>query len=400
MVKGTPRFAPDWTIVLADRLEHRGAVEALLCMSGGGFASRATTECADGSEGDGTVRVSGVYGPEPPGSLESGRSWLPTVVQGQGRRWRLDLRRGIVEHEIELQGGGHLHTTRWACLARPAVSVYRIDDSTADVSRGDDTGDPIVLRGADASATICAVETASSGSFLRVAAMTRRPDATGTDEARRRAQEALGGGGASLELEQEAAWGDLWEGAHVAVEGPRRDQLAARFAVYHLLSLATDDRDELAVGPRGLTGPAYAGHVFWDADVYVLPVLAAIAPSAAMGVLRYRANRLQAARDRACAEGRPGARYPWESASSGREMTPQSGTTVQGATVPILTGEQEIHINFRHRVGDHPPRPVDRIERLLARRGRHDHHRDGEVSRQPSRARSRRARAPTWGDRS
>ena len=32
------------------------------------------------------------------------------------------------------------------------------------------------------------------------------------------------------------------------------------------------------MGPRGLTGPAYGGHVFWDADVFILPALAAIRP--------------------------------------------------------------------------------------------------------------------------
>ncbi len=345
MMKGSQHFASGWTIVLVDRPEHRGGLEALLCMSGGGFASRAATECRDGLGGDGIVRVSGVYGPEPPGSLASGRTWLPSVSPGSSRRWRLDLCRGIIEHEIEVEGGERLRSLRWSCLARPGVSVFCIDDSPVDLIVDDQEGEPIVLGGAEASATICVVESAASRSVLRVAAMTRRPDEVGTDDARRRAEEACRSGGATLELEQESAWRERWAGAHLAIDGPSRDQLAARFAVYHLLSLATDDGDELAVGPRGLTGSAYAGHVFWDADVYVLPTLAAIAPSASMGVLRYRAHRLQAARDRARAEGRPGARYPWESASSGREMTPPIGTTVDGATVPILTGEQEIHIN-------------------------------------------------------
>jgi trehalose/maltose hydrolase-like predicted phosphorylase len=44
--------------------------------------------------------------------------------------------------------------------------------------------------------------------------------------------------------------------------------------VFHLLAVAAD-AGESAVGARGLTGPAYGGHVFWDADVFVLPALMA-----------------------------------------------------------------------------------------------------------------------------
>jgi trehalose/maltose hydrolase-like predicted phosphorylase len=40
-----------------------------------------------------------------------------------------------------------------------------------------------------------------------------------------------------------------------------------------------------------LSGPAYGGHVFWDADVFVLPALAAIRPAAARAMLEYRIRR-------------------------------------------------------------------------------------------------------------
>ena len=50
--------------------------------------------------------------------------------------------------------------------------------------------------------------------------------------------------------------------------------------------------------PAGSTGDAYAGHVFWDADVFVLPALAAIRPAAARAMLEYRIRRLPAARRR------------------------------------------------------------------------------------------------------
>lgn len=101
---------------------------------------------------------------------------------------------------------------------------------------------------------------------------------------------------------------------------------------------------DLAVGARGLSGDAYGGHVFWDADVYVLPVLAAVAPAAARAMLEYRIRRLPAAREAAAKLGRRGARFPWESARDGRDVTPRLANGHDGEPVKIWTGETEEHI--------------------------------------------------------
>ena len=58
---------------------------------------------------------------------------------------------------------------------------------------------------------------------------------------------------------------------------------------------------EAAVGARGLSGDGYRGHVFWDADTFVLPFFAATHPPAARAMLEYRIRRLPAAlAPRAC----------------------------------------------------------------------------------------------------
>lgn len=98
------------------------------------------------------------------------------------------------------------------------------------------------------------------------------------------------------------------------------------------------------MGARGLSGPAYAGHVFWDADVFVLPVLAAVHPPAARAMLEYRVRRLPAARCLAAARGLEGARFPWESAADGTDVTPTSAPDPHGEVVAIRTGGQEEHI--------------------------------------------------------
>ena len=66
-----------------------------------------------------------------------------------------------------------------------------------------------------------------------------------------------------------------------------------------------------------MTGHAYRGHVFWDADLFVLPFLAATHPAAARSMLEYRLRRLPVALAAARAEGNAGARFPWESAATG-----------------------------------------------------------------------------------
>jgi alpha,alpha-trehalose phosphorylase len=62
---------------------------------------------------------------------------------------------------------------------------------------------------------------------------------------------------------------------------------------------------------KGLTGPGYDGHTFWDTETYVLPVLTYTAPSAARDALRWRHSTLEMARARAHELGMRGAAFPW-----------------------------------------------------------------------------------------
>jgi trehalose/maltose hydrolase-like predicted phosphorylase len=146
-----------------------------------------------------------------------------------------------------------------------------------------------------------------------------------------------------LLAEHREEWARRWADAEVRIEGDPEAELAARFATFHLLAAAPDE-GEAAVGARGLTGRAYGGHVFWDADVFVLPALVAIRPAAARAMLEYRIRRLPAARAAAAAEGRRGARFPWESAADGTDVTPGHITGRHGEPIPVRTGEEQEHI--------------------------------------------------------
>ena len=66
-----------------------------------------------------------------------------------------------------------------------------------------------------------------------------------------------------------------------------------------------------AIPAKGLTGPGYDGHAFWDTESYVLPVLTYSLPSAASDALKWRHSILPQARDRAKTLGLKGAAFPW-----------------------------------------------------------------------------------------
>jgi alpha,alpha-trehalose phosphorylase len=69
--------------------------------------------------------------------------------------------------------------------------------------------------------------------------------------------------------------------------------------------------EERPIAAKGLTGPGYDGHCFWDTETFVLPVLIHTAPGVAADVLRWRHKTLPLARERASQLGLRGAAFPW-----------------------------------------------------------------------------------------
>jgi alpha,alpha-trehalose phosphorylase len=109
---------------------------------------------------------------------------------------------------------------------------------------------------------------------------------------------------------QRAYLDEFWDGADVRVEGDPGLQQAVRFALFHVLQ--TGARGERRCLPaKGLTGPGYDGHTFWDTEAYVLPVLTYTQPQAAADALRWRHATLDLARERAATLGLRGAAFPW-----------------------------------------------------------------------------------------
>ena len=114
-------------------------------------------------------------------------------------------------------------------------------------------------------------------------------------------------------LEQQRAFLDVfWEDADIEIDGDAELQQAVRFALFHTLQAAA--RGERRVIPaKGLTGPGYDGHTFWDTEAFVLPLLmlAASRPYSVADALRWRHQTLDLARERARSLGLRGAAFPW-----------------------------------------------------------------------------------------
>lgn len=141
------------------------------------------------------------------------------------------------------------------------------------------------------------------------------------------------------------AWQQHWQASDIVVEGDEEAQQALRFALYHIISAGNPESETTSIGARALTGDGYLGHVFWDTETFVLPVLMHTWPEAARAALMYRYRTLPAARAKAARHGYRGALYAWESADTGEEVTPPVVVRPDGTVLPILNGLQEHHIS-------------------------------------------------------
>ena len=112
---------------------------------------------------------------------------------------------------------------------------------------------------------------------------------------------------------------DFWARADVELEGDEGLQQAVRFGLFHTLQAGARG-EQRAIPAKGLTGPGYDGHTFWDAETFVLAVLTYTAPDGARDALRWRHTTLDLARERARVLGFDGAAFPWRTID-GRECS-------------------------------------------------------------------------------
>ncbi|MDM5330078.1 glycoside hydrolase family 65 protein [Neobacillus sp. CF12] len=138
-------------------------------------------------------------------------------------------------------------------------------------------------------------------------------------------------------LERSASkWQKFWQQKGIEIQSTDEfDQTAIDFALYHMEIMTPAHDERFSVGAKGLTGEGYKGHVFWDTEIFIAPFHLFTQPETAKKLLRYRYLHLQQAQEKASENGFEGALFPWESAFSGKEETPEF------AAINIRTGTRQ-----------------------------------------------------------
>jgi len=356
---------PAWVVSETGGPLRRRVTESLFTLGAGGVATRGSVEEA-AAGGQPMVLAAGVYHGTGPGQhLLPGPVWTGLAVEPApaGDRRVLDLRTGVLERTELTAGACPLRTVRLASITVPGVVAMRAEGPSARLRPGRPLRRPAgaeMAAGCQDGVHWARVDADTGAGIAAAAAQRARRDGTvrtvqrvaayaasgGRRPDPRTAADALGAAGRlgfdRLLADHRAAWAHRWDAVDVQVRGDPEAQLALRFALFQLWC-AIKAGGELALGARGLSGTGYSGHVFWDADVFVLPAVVAMDPAAGAAMIRYRLRRLDAARALARAAGRRGARFPWESAASGQDVTPRS-SRLGGRRTPILTGQLEEHI--------------------------------------------------------
>ncbi|MCD6576820.1 MAG: glycoside hydrolase family 65 protein [Anaerolineaceae bacterium] len=147
--------------------------------------------------------------------------------------------------------------------------------------------------------------------------------------------------------ENRSTWQHEWDLCDVVIDSDDDAQLTMRFNLFHLLIAAPRKDDRVSIGAKTLSGYGYFGHVFWETEIYLLPFFTYTRPEIARNLLSYRWRCLSAARQKAQSNNFSGAQYSWESAVTGREVTPTwviDGKN-QKELIRIWTGDIQIHIS-------------------------------------------------------
>lgn len=159
--------------------------------------------------------------------------------------------------------------------------------------------------------------------------------------------ESVHSGYESLRKKHREAFEAYWHYAEVGIDGATAEERGAvAFALYHVRGMTPFFTNKCSVGAKGLTGEGYKGHVFWDCEIFILPMLQHVFPKVAAQLLEFRYQGLDGAREKAKLYGYQGAMYPWEVAEDGREETPlYAALNIHtGKATKVWSGIKEHHV--------------------------------------------------------
>ncbi len=273
-----------------------------------------------------------------------GWNQLSTPLPPTARLTRvLDVRTGMLAQRVE-QEGAKVSSVGFSALQSPGTAVlWAIGDRALIGAQAGGTSDSLVTTSQSGGMAVHVNDVVRTDDDQLVVERVAVFAAGDVSVTRFRAETARQHGVNALHRTHREAWATRWRDADIRITGDDELQRNVRYSLFQLMG-AVATTAEAALGARGLSGDGYNGHVFWDSDVFVVPFLAATCPPAARAMLEYRVRRLGTAVEQARELGRGGAKFPWESASTGREITPTMVLGPRGEHVVVRTGEMEDHI--------------------------------------------------------
>ena len=137
-------------------------------------------------------------------------------------------------------------------------------------------------------------------------------------------------------------WEKCWQQADIVIEGDRIAQQAIRYNIYQLL--INGPRQTGSIGAKFLSSEGYLGHIFWDTEIFIFPFYLYNFPDIAKNMLMYRYETLPGAMKNAQRAGYEGAKYGWETATTGEDVTPRFASKLERTIRFIYTGREEDHI--------------------------------------------------------
>lgn len=138
-----------------------------------------------------------------------------------------------------------------------------------------------------------------------------------------------------------------WERTAIQIDGVSlEEEMAIRFAQYHIMGMTPWHTNKASIAAKGLTGEGYKGHVFWDTEIFIEPSLLYTYPEEARRLLEFRYHGLEGARNKAKDYGYTGAMFPWEAAKTGEEETPlYAALNIHtGKANKVWSGIKEFHV--------------------------------------------------------
>lgn len=148
-----------------------------------------------------------------------------------------------------------------------------------------------------------------------------------------RAEAAAEAGFDALAASRAAELAAFWNDADVRLSGDPAAQLALRLNIFHSRQSASAD-ERFGTAAKGLTGEGYEGHVFWDSEAFLGPLLTFTAPDLARAMLMQRYSQLDAARANARALNHAqGALFAWRTIAGGE------------CSAHYPTGSAQYHVN-------------------------------------------------------